>query len=297
MTSRAIERIRFHSKPLAPQPTELKPSVQKLSQIRAVLFDIYGTLLISASGDIGLDSGAHRAAALLDVTQEFGWSLKCTGEEGIRSFEQTIRHDHAEAKAKGTEYPEIEIRDVWRRVLQKIAGEATPSDELGSTDYASFALEFELRINPVWPMPGVSQVLSSLQNAGLVMGIVSNAQFFTPLLFPALLDRTLPEWGVAQELSYYSYEHRQAKPGKILYEMAAQALSAKGILPEQVLYVGNDMLNDMAPAQQVGFRTALFAGDRRSLRLRSGDHRVHGVEADIVVTELPQLLECLPLHS
>ena len=92
---------------------------------------------------------------------------------------------------------------------------------------------------------------------------------------------------------YFSYEHRRAKPGTDLYELAASELANQGISPTQVLYVGNDMLNDITAADQVGFRTALFAGDQRSLRLRSNDDRVHGVEADIVVTELPQLIECL----
>lgn len=41
-----------------------------------------------------------------------------------------------------------------------------------------------------------------------------------------------------------------------------------GIESSQTLYVGNDMLNDIYPAQQLGLKTAFFAGDQRSLRKR-----------------------------
>ena len=53
------------------------------------------------------------------------------------------------------------------------------------------------------------------------------------------------------------------------------------------------MLNDIAAAAAVGFCTALFAGDQRSLRLRTNDKRVGNVQPDLVLTELPQLIDCL----
>ena len=51
------------------------------------------------------------------------------------------------------------------------------------------------------------------------------------------------------------------------------------------------MRNDIATASAVGFRTALFAGDRRSLRWRTED----GIKTqpDVVLTELSQILNCV----
>ena len=63
--------------------------------------------------------------------------------------------------------------------------------------------------------------------------------------------------------------------------------------PAEVLAVGNDMLNDVLPARETGFRTALFAGDARSLRLREGDPRLDVFSPDLVLTDLDQLPECL----
>jgi putative hydrolase of the HAD superfamily len=155
------------------------------------------------------------------------------------------------------------------------------------------ALEHEVRANPVWPMPNLEGCLSKLRSAGLALGIVSNAQFFTPELFPALLNHTLQQLGFSPALEFYSYRFGQAKPGRFLYEQARQALSSMSISADEVVYVGNDVLNDVTPARQVGFRTALFAGDARSLRLREGDPRVAGVAADLVLTDLGQLAECV----
>jgi putative hydrolase of the HAD superfamily len=58
-----------------------------------------------------------------------------------------------------------------------------------------------------------------------------------------------------------------------------------------VLFIGNDMLKDIYASSQVGFKTALFAGDKRSLRLRDDDERTAGLKPDYVITELSQILE------
>jgi putative hydrolase of the HAD superfamily len=70
-------------------------------------------------------------------------------------------------------------------------------------------------------------------------------------------------------------------------------LCRRGIRHDEVLYVGNDMLNDIMPANSVGFRTALFAGDARSLRLREDEPSVRGSTPDLVVTDLLDLVRCL----
>jgi putative hydrolase of the HAD superfamily len=132
-----------------------------------------------------------------------------------------------------------------------------------------------------------------LRHAGKKLGLVSNAQFYTPEAFPALIRRSLADLGFERDLLCFSYQHGRAKPGTGLYRLAAAALHGRGIAPERVLYVGNDMRNDIAPAARLGFRTALFAGDARSLRLRAGDPLCAGVVPDLVVTDLTDLLHCI----
>ena len=51
------------------------------------------------------------------------------------------------------------------------------------------------------------------------------------------------------------------------------------------------MLKDIWPATQLGFKTALFAGDARSLRLREDDERCRGLKPDLVIDRLSQLAQ------
>ena len=66
-------------------------------------------------------------------------------------------------------------------------------------------------------------------------------------------------------------------------------MKARGIDPTRTLYVGNDMLNDVYAAHEAGFKTVLFAGDRRSLRLRKDRPEVADLSPDRVVTSLDQI--------
>ena len=117
------------------------------------------------------------------------------------------------------------------------------------------------------------------------MGIISNAQFYTPLILRWFLNSGLPDLGFEEDLLIYSYEMGCAKPSAALFKLAAHRLEKRGISPESVLYLGNDEKKDILPAKQTGFQTALFAGDARSLRREGGS-----VQADLVITDLEQLL-------
>ncbi len=279
---------------LDPRPTRMRPQTAPLAGIRAVLFDIYGTLVISASGDIGL-GGEHNeeeafrqalAAADLAVTNH-----DC-GLSGPDLLKQTIRAFHAERKTAGIEYPEVEIRQIWRNCLARLLDLDPAALEQGLIERV--AVEYECRVNPVWPMPGLAATLSALRNRGLVLGIVSNAQFYTPLLFNAFLNHSLEELGFDLRSSAFSFRLLEAKPSTRIYEEPLANLRLDhGIEPDQVLYVGNDMRNDIWPAQRCGCRTALFAGDERSLRLRDDDPKIAGTKPDRMITELRQITDSI----
>ena len=49
------------------------------------------------------------------------------------------------------------------------------------------------------------------------------------------------------------------------------------------------MLNDIFPAAQMGCKTALFAGDKRSYRPREAEPGVTDVKADLLITDLMQI--------
>lgn len=287
------EIVRRNSTRLDPNPTDVEPRIVRLSGMKAVLFDVYGTLLISGSGDISLTSGARHGESAEQAAVHAGLELRdATGEELVDRLHQEIKRQHA---ASDFDYPEVDICQVWRAVLERSVAESELERMPDDHQIAQLAVEYETRVNPVWPMPGLVECLSAIRARGLPIGIVSNAQAFTRDLFPPLTGCSIEELGFDRELCVWSYAQRQAKPGRHLYEKAVAALADRGIAASEALYVGNDMRNDIAPAAGVGFRTVLFAGDARSLRLREGDPLTAGVEADAVVTDLRQILPILCL--
>ncbi|MGI9256146.1 MAG: HAD family hydrolase [Salinispira sp.] len=260
--------------------------------IKAIIFDIYGTLFISSSGDISLqDSGItgstagsgsdemNREHALHTVLGRY--NISADPQEIAHALRQAIIVEHTEKKAAGIPYPEVDIRNVWRGIGLV---SHMPDDTL-----PLFAAEYESVINPVAPMPGLRTMLSSLINLRIPLGIVSNAQFYTPALFHAFLEKSPEQLGFHPNLLIYSFQEGQAKPSALLYNTMAKRLSEQGISPKETLYIGNDMLNDIWAASQAGFRTVLFAGDQRSFRPRTSDPRCRGLKADYVIDTLDNI--------
>lgn len=272
--------IKQYLRPLIPEPTSLKPRGKLRQKIACFLFDIYGTLFISGSGDISTGRenppGNDQIRLLLDR-----YSISRLPGEVLLQLRQSIKERHNVLRGKGVDHPEVIIEQIWQQILNI-------EDQI---KIRQFAIEFEFITNPVSPMPQLSALLKACRQQNMTMGIISNAQFYTPLLFEWFLSADPQELGFDAELLFFSFQYQVAKPSPALFEMAADKLKARGINVDEVLYVGNDMLNDIYPAHAVGFQTALFAGDRRSLRLRKDDSRCIGLKPDLVVTELGQLAQ------
>ena len=294
--------IRGLSQPLEPRPTATPAQVRPLSGIKAVLFDVYGTLLISGTGDIGAHSESLPEAALQEALANSGFapapggnSLAPAARRGGALLVSSIEAAHARRRSEGVDFPEVEIREIWRAVLATLSEEDLIDDAGGSDSRLErFAIEYECRVNPVWPMPGTLSVLHDLKSHGLDLGIISNAQFYTPITLGALCGESLVDLGFNPGFCSWSFAQLAAKPSVSIYESVLDPLwRLAGIRPSETLYVGNDMLKDVWAAAQAGCRTALFAGDERSLRLRKDDPRTRHLRPDLVLTELVQLLACL----
>ncbi|MBW2089294.1 MAG: HAD hydrolase-like protein [Deltaproteobacteria bacterium] len=166
----------------------------------------------------------------------------------LKRFYAAIENQHEILKKKGVDFPEVEIDQIWMRVLEKDDRETV----------RSFAVKFELIANPVYPMPHLEKLLSACQNSNVLMGIISNAQFYTPYLFNWFLDSNPEDLGFHPGLILYSYKFGVAKPSTFMFRVAAEKLKNMNIPVHSALYIGNDMLNDIFPAKNVGFKTGLL---------------------------------------
>lgn len=283
--------------PLTPIPTGLKPRYQKDGNVKAVIFDIYGTLLISSSGDI--DQAEISEKNLEQALNATG--IKPVGniqnilDNLLKDFDYTIKVCHEAAKHNKVPYPEIDILSIWKIVLihARRNGLIHFDDD---ADIMLMTCVFEFLSNKVYPMPGLKETIRSLKKLEIPLGIVSNAQFYTPVLMNYYLhdDIVMKEKikDFDKDLTVFSYKFGKGKPDFSLYEELIPSLKWKyGIIPSEVLFIGNDMLKDVWASKKAGFKTVLFAGDKRSLRLREDDNRIADLKPDHIIDHLEQLLK------
>ncbi len=294
-TEKMIALIKKTLSPMTAQKTEVTPIVSSLSDIKAILFDIYGTLLISGTGDISIAEERINCFSVDGILKKYGYTqlhpdLNSRHKE---LFNRLIRDYHEELKSKGIDFPEVNILKIWKDVMVLLLEEESILGELDLETLPFIALEYELMVNPVWPMDGAAELLRWIKQSNRPLGIVSNAQFYTALSIEALFHSDLDQLGFDLELCSWSYQHLKAKPSKEIFEQPLNKLKKLGISPEEVLYMGNDKLNDIYTASLWGCKTALFAGDARSLRWRTKDPRCKDLSPTVVISHLSQLQELL----
>jgi putative hydrolase of the HAD superfamily len=266
-----VELVRATMRPLAVAPAGMAPKLSRLEGIRAVVFDLYGTLLIS-------DAGGERSGPEPDPE----------GLPGMGDLlGKTIVLHHERRRAAGVAFPEVEIREVWAEALAA-GGFPVPMRE----ELERIILEHECRVHPVWPMPGAIELLGELRARGLVIGIISNAQFYTLPVMEGVFGAGLDDLGFHPDLRLFSFEEGEGKPSLRLFEALREKAAVHGIAASEIFYLGNDWKKDVLPARAAGFRTGLFAGDVRSLRLGEVTEEEAWETADAVITSLEQVAGC-----
>jgi putative hydrolase of the HAD superfamily len=281
-----------------PIQTGVVPSIQPIPDILAVLFDIYGTLLISGSGDVGTALEQPRSLPFRNALLLAG--IAEPDNNAVRQAEllyfEKIHDSHERSRANGVDFPEVDILNIWREVMKTLSTRSILPAIMNEEIIIRIAATYETEVNPIYIMPAAKTTIAQLSADGLHLGIVSNAQFYTDILLEYELGMTLESAGFNPGLCSYSYIAGAAKPSSAIFEPVLEYLSNTcGIPPSRILYVGNDMLNDIYTAGNAGCRTCLFAGDRRSLKLRKNHDLTTNLQADAVITDLSQLLEIVKL--
>jgi FMN phosphatase YigB (HAD superfamily) len=224
----------------------LKPAPPPRPRYRAMIFDIYGTLLIAPAGGVKPDPDAD--AVLRQILRDLGHDPP---ESPSTLLHEAVRRHHA---AAGVPFPEVDLRVLWREVLS-----LDPDADLGP-----LVEETEAAWHPARPMPGAAEMIRRLSRSGVSLGLLSNAQCNTLRQLGGIADLFAPE------LTILSYQHGIAKPAPALFELMVDRLAGRGIDPEETLFIGNDPRQDIAPAAACGFKTALFTGHPDSVREGNG---------------------------
>jgi putative hydrolase of the HAD superfamily len=212
--------------------------------IRAVIFDVYNTLL--AVGPPPADAAA-RWNTLWQTTLNAPPRLSL-GQFAAAS-EKIIEREHAAARARGVSYPEI----VWPEVVREVLPELNRLATDGRDEFVFQQMQLH---QTVQLMPGAAEVLRVLNHRGVLTGLASNAQAYTlreldAALAPTGLSRRL----FTTELCFFSFEHGFSKPNPQVFRLLTTRLRARGVSPPEILMVGNHLDKDMEPAATQGWQT------------------------------------------
>jgi FMN phosphatase YigB (HAD superfamily) len=213
-------------------------------KIRAVIFDVYKTLLEvgpppAGAADLWESLWEDRLAAPARLSLE-AFTAEC---------DRIIGREHAAARAVGVDHPEI----YWPAV----AKEAMPElRRLNDADLDDFLHQHAQLQRVIRLMPGAGVVLQEIGRTKTVLGIASNAQPYTL----RELDAALAEAGLTRkmftpELCFWSYAAGFSKPDPHVFRWLCARLAALGIPATEALLVGDRLDNDIEPATPQGFQT------------------------------------------
>lgn len=213
-------------------------------KIRAVIFDVYKTLL--EVGPPPADAGRRwddlwrRMLGRKPRLSLAGFGTAC---------EAIIAREHAAARAAGIPHPEV----CWPEVVREVVPEVTALDEAGRAEFAyrQTGLWHTVRLDPA-----AADMLRTLSPEGLMLGLASNAQPYTL----RELDEALRGAGLSSALfdpvlSFWSFAHGFSKPDPHVFRLLTARLRARGVAPAETLMVGDRLDNDIEPARAQGWQT------------------------------------------
>ena len=278
-----------------------KPSLHKLP-VRAVLWNVYGTLLAIPTGELQFEAQIEFAtdAAFDKTVQEFKmWNSMSRKPGAPGAYMRELFKKALEMVRVTCGEPKAEL--VWDDILKKLMSKEYTYDasQFGpAAEYVKkIAYFYHASIQGSGCYPGAADALRLVADAGLKQGLLADGQCFTPVQLLKGLRGQDPHLDLAAylpaDLRVLSAEKGAKKPSDELFKAGLAAVRAKGLAPAQVLHVGSSLTRDIAPAKKLGMLTALFAGDKGSLQATGEQLRDPHLRPDVLLTELPQIAEVI----
>ncbi len=221
--------------------------------IRAVILDVYGTLL-----EVGVPPCDADARWQKLFAERLGTPPPFSRLEFAVRTGQAVARRHAEAKARGIQWPEIVWPSVVTEVLPKLAGLSVP--QLDDFLFHQIQLGRTLRL-----ADGAAECLRQLKDNGILLGIASNSQAYTLTEITAALQGTGLNLSVFdRDVRFWSFENGFSKPDPHVFRILTARLEARGIRPAETLMVGDRLDNDIEPARAHGWQTWQLVASRQN---------------------------------
>lgn len=212
--------------------------------LRAIIFDVYGTLL---------EVGAPPATA--QEKWEVLWRNLLQRPPALslsdfsRGCDIMVAREHTRAHAQGIQYPEV----CWPAVVGAVVPQV---NLLSHRKRDEFLFEQAQLWHTVRLMPGAGDTLRQLAKTDVLMGIASNAQAYTLCELKRELATAGLDLGIFNlSLCFWSFEHGFSKPDPHVFRIITSRLRTQGIVPESILMVGDRLDNDIEPPRSQGWGT------------------------------------------
>ena len=234
--------------------------VRRVEGIRAVTFDCWSTLLQDRDWE-----GANRKR--VSALRRFLPDLSETEATELLD-DAWARHDEA--------WKQIETFGPGRMAAYCLEAKGVFDDE----PIRELTREFEeasLEAGVI-AVEGAERTLKALRGAGIRVGLICDTGFTPGRVVRDLLD----EAGLAEHLECmcFSDECGVPKPGNDIF---AKCLAELGVRPPEAVHIGDLKRTDIAGAHDIGMHAIRFKGVH--------DDRSEATEAEMVISELPDILE------
>jgi len=248
-------------------------------KIQAVFFDMGGTLeTLETSDQIRFAS----LPAIKDKLHSAGILPSLGDEELFTMITQGLDNYHRESIPTRDESTPFRV---WREFI--FAGQNINDEALDSiAEELMYLVESRFYIHTL--RPEVPEVLKTLKERGLKIGLISNVNSRT--LVPALLEN----YGIADYFHpvVLSSEYRRRKPDPAIFHYAARLA---GVATGRSVFVGDKLSRDIAGARSAGFALAIQI--QHNLKNSESDS---GPVPDAVIDhmgELPEILKAAESSS
>ena len=212
-------------------------------------------------------------AAFERTAKNFG--LRTPFRDVARPVHHDVQAERAARMADGIAHPEIRVDEIWFKLLEK--SQPRPADDQFRP---RGRVVLRAHANPKQLQPRAFEVLTTLKQRGLRHGIISNAQFYTPIELSELLReasggaiRTY-ESVFDPTLVFFSFDIGVAKPDFAIFRRAAEELTKQRVILDYWMFIGDSPENDIAPRHRIGFRAVLCTPVRlpdSNVKPESGD--------------------------
>ncbi|MBU2766660.1 HAD family hydrolase [Acidithiobacillus ferrivorans] len=232
--------------------------------IRAVLLDLYGTL-------INIETNEEMEDVYRGISHYLTYHRVFMNRREVRERYFAILKE--QKRQSPEKYPEINVEGIWHTLLVQENSKPLKGREKLARELAR--LHRGLSRTRLERYDGVKRTLKSIQESYL-MATVSDAQRCF----------ALPEMRVLGIKKYFdvriiSGDYGYRKPDPRLFAMAVEQLE---VAPHEAIYVGNDMYRDIYGAQQAGLKTIFVDSNQ-------GSKSYGDVEPDYYARDFYQVLE------